>query len=947
MAYIIDNEKGSALVLVLFFILTFTVIGIGVMVSSTTNSTMSRNFEVVTQAKHLSDIGLKIALREFINSGFLRTTHTEDMAAVQSENNRLTTDVEYITTDEYGDYVWSWDENSEYDPLVDLAEKSHGFSFRVYYSSASNFVIESDGWYGSVHQVSKARGRVESMFEFSYMSADDLGDFADGSDQEIRGKVHANGDMYVRPAGSDLTINPLYFTSAGNIIRSRDAWGRPDDAGYGNIEIARKRQDSGDWITMDPGNPRGEEGMAFDSYHTDWNSRTDGVQAKWGGIVRDRVSRKYFPPITNLLEGGSYDLAAQDGGLIIDNTSHYQPWCTQISSYYNTVEDRTQTLWEIDIQALSDEGDWPGNGLMYCTVPVRLVNAASLEDKLMVASCRNVYTSGSFNIGVSEGGGGITGVGSLNINPSSSENNRFIMETPSGEIDLDTLDDEGSTYTYEGPSSEVNVKVKAQGRTLTINGEDIELPTNERQKITGSMYVVVHNTHSGEKWNKAKGHWWIDINGSNLEFDPEMDLEEVVEVVEGDIQSAAIMTTQRIYHLPGVIVEEVPVEEDDDTGLIGGHIDVDTSSFIAPIGSGSTDGHIHEYDNKYSVIGTDYFDMLDSKLHNITEDISDGSTKFKIIVTNADLSPGGRLVINQDYDSGDSGSYTPVATYDDTNIADLPIYSLDGVPGTTQLEKFGMYFDINAIAAGNVLPTNTGDVKKNVPGKFGEWRNGALTIQAVMVNADDTDNFTTDITLSNGGVQGTARSGLLWENTIFWHWHGPSYHEPDWDAPIAGAPDDGEDDGVGGDVASGFQIHAALVDGAPAVDEYNWVDRDGDHRYDYDNSVIYDDWDAKDSYSFNEPYSSGNPGANTSNLLEDWTGMTLTITGSIIHLGSNYVHMAENLDNSGITDDQIAWVRQSNSGSGTRNVIYNPDLATSEGEPPFTPRIGQITNWGR
>ena len=115
--------------------------------------------------------------------------------------------------------------------------------------------------------------------------------------------------------------------------------------------------------------------------------------------------------------------------------------------------------------------------------------------------------------------------------------------------------------------------------------------------------------------------------------------------------------------------------------------------------------------------------------------------------------------------------------YDDQSLASLPIYSLDGAPGTTKLDSFALYFVEGAMEKAQFAPSNTGDVKKNEPGPNGEWRNGALTIQAVAVNPDGTDAFTTDTALSNGGVQGAATSGLLWESTFFWHWKGPSLHD--------------------------------------------------------------------------------------------------------------------------------------------------------------------------
>ena len=212
-----------------------------------------------------------------------------------------------------------------------------------------------------------------------------------------------------------------------------------------------------------------------------------------------------------------------------------------------------------------------------------------------------------------------------------------------------------------------------------------------------------------------------------------------------------------------------------DPGLDGGHFDLDTSSSIAEVNQGTTDGHVHEYDDKYDVMGADFFDLADGALHNISEDIADGSTKFKIIIANADLSPEGRLAINSSYDGTSSGTYLKVTQYDDQSIGGLPIYSLSGAEGTVKLEELGIYFPENAILSGGLVPTKTGEVRANKPGKNGEWRNGALTIQAIAVNDEGTPAYTTDNSLSAGGVQGVATSGLLWEATIFWHWSGESY----------------------------------------------------------------------------------------------------------------------------------------------------------------------------
>jgi hypothetical protein len=221
-------------------------------------------------------------------------------------------------------------------------------------------------------------------------------------------------------------------------------------------------------------------------------------------------------------------------------------------------------------------------------------------------------------------------------------------------------------------------------------------------------------------------------------------------------------------------------DDPNDPGLDGGHFDVDTSSFISGVGNGSTDAHVHEYDDKFDVVGVNCMAFLDGALHDLDEDITDPDQRFKLVVANGDLSPGARVTVDDVYVPTDPRTWTNADAYDDTLLADLPIWSLSGVAGSQRLDNLGVYFDPDAILDGDLVPTVTGCVRANDLSLDGAWRNGAFTIQAVAVNPDGTDAFTTDTSLSVGGVQGVATSGLLWEMTLFWHWDGPCADDPGW-----------------------------------------------------------------------------------------------------------------------------------------------------------------------
>jgi len=228
----------------------------------------------------------------------------------------------------------------------------------------------------------------------------------------------------------------------------------------------------------------------------------------------------------------------------------------------------------------------------------------------------------------------------------------------------------------------------------------------------------------------------------------------------------------------------IPTIPDTDTDpgtpgdLDGGHFDVDTSSFISPIGNGSTDAHSHEYDDAHLVRGIDVFVYHEAALHEIFEDITDPDQRFKLLLINADLSTGSRIVINDVYAENNERTYTLGTEYDDTAVAALDIFTLSGSSGR-QLRELGLYFDPLAIVNRELVPTTTGCVQDNTLGVNNAWRNGALTLQAVEVDANDNDAFTTDASMSEGGHP-VATSGLLWETTIFWHWNGPCSHDPAW-----------------------------------------------------------------------------------------------------------------------------------------------------------------------
>ena len=211
-----------------------------------------------------------------------------------------------------------------------------------------------------------------------------------------------------------------------------------------------------------------------------------------------------------------------------------------------------------------------------------------------------------------------------------------------------------------------------------------------------------------------------------------------------DFQDLVVMVTL------AKTVEELEVTPE--AGLVGGHFDVGTSTSAGD----STDAHVHEYDDKYNVLGIDAFNYHEDKLQEIDDIIGSGQL-FDLILVNASLSPGAQVRINGAMGQLGNGPFT-----------------LGNSSGATRVTSLRVDFSKNAIPNGGLVPTETKLVQSNTPGPNGEYRNGALAVQVVALNADGSPAYTV-------GENGAATSGLLWETTLFWHTDAEAHEDDDHD----------------------------------------------------------------------------------------------------------------------------------------------------------------------
>ncbi len=215
------------------------------------------------------------------------------------------------------------------------------------------------------------------------------------------------------------------------------------------------------------------------------------------------------------------------------------------------------------------------------------------------------------------------------------------------------------------------------------------------------------------------------------------------------------------------------VEESADVGLFGGHIDVATSTTVYGNGLGAFGKYVDAWDDTYDLTTIDFFD-INGTLDDI-DGIINTSQLFYVTVSNAALSTGGVLEINgvrytvEEYEglvANHQAGGDPLQTFmlGDPNEAQI-------TAGVRKLSSLSLTFDVSAILAGGVMPTNDTCVENNNYGPADEYRNGALLVQAI--NA------------STGTLHASkyyALTNLLWEATVFWHWEPTEcYHNtPDW-----------------------------------------------------------------------------------------------------------------------------------------------------------------------
>lgn len=212
------------------------------------------------------------------------------------------------------------------------------------------------------------------------------------------------------------------------------------------------------------------------------------------------------------------------------------------------------------------------------------------------------------------------------------------------------------------------------------------------------------------------------------------------------------------------------------SGLLNGHFDVDTATSGMPYhggngaGNGVVTAHVHEYDKVNSTTTVDFFNLsnagLDQEAGTALDRVQDAihsSERFYLIVVNSKLNPGTVLEINRE-----NLEYATTYESDQQRVLSSggkpQVYTLGKptVKGDKQLTDLVVAFDPTVDASSLLIPTSPVNcVFPNIPGALGEYRDGALVIQAVSVSNFVQDKYT--------GAAVAPVGGLIWEGIVYNH----------------------------------------------------------------------------------------------------------------------------------------------------------------------------------
>ena len=395
------SNGGFALITVLIFSVFLTMVGLTVVVLSTTEVMISHNNMVKEGAFYVAEGGLENQIADLndISQGHEIPTPDELMSISQ-----VPPVFEGYTFSEYGVERMG----DAYMQTITMGPYAGLYALVQPYRMVSG-VIGPDN--ARTHIERSSQHHLIPVFQYGVFYDKDL-EILPGPTMTFGGRVHTNSDLYVG-ANRDLYFDS-FVTAAGSIYHERK-----DEPVVQGGDV---------WFQDDEGEYRK---MTQDSRYPEWE---EWAITRWGGRVRDQahgIVRLGLPlpvgvdPI-EIIKRGRED----DSELLIDARFYYKAGLKIIDgvatdgndepveldediltthTFYNYREEKWLTATQIDIKELRTSGQSPENGIIYISASetspgardavVRLVNGKRLpEGGLTVATDNPLYIQGDFNV---------------------------------------------------------------------------------------------------------------------------------------------------------------------------------------------------------------------------------------------------------------------------------------------------------------------------------------------------------------------------------------------------------------------------------------------------------------------------------------------------------------------------------------------------------------------
>ena len=365
-----------------------------------------------TKAFYLAEAGLNTGFHIFGLHNFNGVTHDNTGSSISSSdpNGIVPPSALNLTTDGDGWLSWSYTDGVDPEHLSFTHSRvDESYRIRLWFPDNSNpnlWQIDCEAVVGNRRAQHQMSGVLEDPQQYLVFDNGDLADLSRSSAQSLEGKVHTNGDIYVAPwetsgfgkdghyivapsvdpmtssALTSLSLQNVEISSGGDLIRRRDYWGRTDSGLQVDLNGVSLGTNSSNF---------------YDSENPLWDSTgAAGALAQFSGQVRTRDvgARQKNPPHSQVFEPGGYYNSQAD--LVIDSTTPGNSWLNKVVTY-NEAERQQVRVTEVDVQALYSSGNWPANGLLYASTPLRITNGAILPEPLTIVSSETVYLQGDYN----------------------------------------------------------------------------------------------------------------------------------------------------------------------------------------------------------------------------------------------------------------------------------------------------------------------------------------------------------------------------------------------------------------------------------------------------------------------------------------------------------------------------------------------------------------------